>query len=167
MEAQERMSESARAMHSMATAPKPQKFMVDFLHETQESFIEVPFCPVDSLVLSSLVYLNLDEYRYGNVHGAESVPVIDILRFTPLRSMLSGGWLEDAEELPDFLRALACSRRYADLSVSLFANETAEIIEKQFCACTFTVGAKDGALWPTWRSAEPTEPLRAGRKTST
>ena len=53
-----------------------------------ESFIEVPFCPVDSLVLSSLVYLNLDEYRYGNVHGAESVPVIDILRFTPLRSML-------------------------------------------------------------------------------
>ena len=102
----------------MATAPKPQKFMVDFLRETQESFIEVPFCPVDSLVLSSLVYLNLDEYRYGNVHGAECVPVIDILRFTPLRSMLSGGWLEDAEELPDFLRALACSRRYADLSVT-------------------------------------------------
>ena len=145
METQERMSESARAMHSMATAPKPQKFMVDFLRETQESFVEVPFCPVDSLVLSSLVYLNLDEYRYGNVHGAESVPVIDILRFTPLRSMLSGGWLEDAEELPDFLRELACSRRYADLSVSLFANETAEIIEKQFCACTFTVGEKDGA----------------------
>ncbi len=96
-------------------------------------------------MLSSLVYLNLDEYRYGNVHGAECVPVIDILRFTPLRSMLSGGWLEDAEELPNFLRALACSRRYADLSVSLFANETAEIIEKQFCACTFTVGGKDGA----------------------
>ncbi len=31
--------------------------------------------------------------------------------------------------------------------MSLFANETAEIIEKQFCACTFTVGAKDGALF--------------------
>ena len=145
METPEKMSENARAMRSMAPKQKTQKFMADFLRETQESFIEVPFCPVDSLVLSSLVYLNLDEYRYGSVHGAESVPVIDILRFTPLRSMLSGGWLEDAEELPDFLRALACSRRYADLSVSLFANETAEIIEKQFCACTFTVGAKDGA----------------------
>ena len=145
METPEIMSENARAMRSMAPKQKTQKFMADFLRETQESFIEVPFCPVDSLVLSSLVYLNLDEYRYGNVHGAECVPVIDILRFTPLRSMLSGGWLEDAEELPDFLRALACSRRYADLCVSLFANETAEIIEKQFCACTFTVGAKDGA----------------------
>ena len=122
---QEKMNESAHAMRAMAAAPKPQKFMADFLRETQESFVDVPFCPVDSLVLSSLVYLNLDEYRYGDVHGTESVPVIDILRFTPLQSMLSGGWLEDAEELPDFLRALACSRRYADLSVCLFANETA------------------------------------------
>ena len=55
MEAPEKMSENARAMHSMAPKLKTQKFMADFLRETQESFIEVPFCPVDSLVLSSLV----------------------------------------------------------------------------------------------------------------
>lgn len=74
METPEKMSESARAMHSIATAPKPQKFMVDFLRETQESFIEVPFCPVDSLVLSSLVYLNLDEYRYGTCMAQKACP---------------------------------------------------------------------------------------------
>ena len=74
METPEKMSENARAMRSMAPKQKTQKFMADFLRETQESFIEVPFCPVDSLVLSSLVYLNLDEYRYGNVHGAEACP---------------------------------------------------------------------------------------------
>lgn len=120
-------------------------FMADFLAEHQEGFDKTPFTPVDSLVLSSLVYLNLDEYAYGDVHGPEKVAIIDILRFTPLERMLSGGWLKDAEELPDFLEALARSRRYADLNVSLFANESAAIIEKQFCACTFSVGAKDGA----------------------
>ncbi len=120
-------------------------FMADFLIEHQEGFDETPFTPVDSLVLSSLVYLDLDEYAYGDVHGPQEVAIIDVLRFTPLERMLSGGWLKDAEELPGFLNALARSRRYADLSVSLFANESAAIIEKQFCACTFSVGAKDGA----------------------
>ena len=131
----------ARALPS----PSRQKFMADFLREHQEGFDRRAFTPVDSLVLSSLVYLDLNLYRYADLNSGEMVPVIDILRFTPLEAMLSGGWLKDADQLPDFLMALARSRRYADLKVGFFANETAEVIEKQFCACTFTVGAKDNA----------------------
>ena len=119
--------------------------MSDFLREHQEGFDELPFTPVDSLVLSSLSYLDFDQYAYASVGGGERVPVIDVLRFTPTEAMLSGGWLKEASELPDFLMAVARSRRYADLCVSFFANESAAIIEKQFCACTFTVGGKDGA----------------------
>ncbi len=135
----------SEAKTTLPGLPRRNKFMADFLMEHQEGFDETPFTPVDSLVLSSLVYLDLDKYAYGDIHGTQRVAIIDILRFTALENMLSGGWLKDAEELPGFLNALARSRRYADLSVSLFSNESAAIIEKQFCACTFSVGAKDGA----------------------
>lgn len=124
---------------------QPNAFMTDYLHETQVGFDELSFTPVDSLVLSSLSYFDFDAYSYGDVHGGSFVPVIDILRFTPLESMLSSGWLRKAEELPDFLTALVRSRRFADLRVGFFANETAAVIEKQFCACTFRVGDKDNA----------------------
>ena len=115
-------------------------FMTDYLKNNQAGFAEVPFNCVDSLVLSTLVYLNLDAYAYGNVSGAQSVPVIDILRFTDTQSMLSGGWLKDSEALPSFLVALGRSRRFADLHACFFCNESSELIEKQFAACTFTFG---------------------------
>lgn len=51
--------------------------------------------------------------------------------------------MKKANELPDFLNALARSRRFANLCVGFFANESADVIEKQFCACTFRVGDKD------------------------
>lgn len=120
-------------------------FMTDYLRETQTGFDETPFTPVDSLVLSSLSYFDFDAYAYGDVGGADFVPIIDILRFTPLEDLLSSGWLKKAAELPDFLAALARSRRFADLGVGFFANESAAVIEKQFCACTFRVGDKDNA----------------------
>ena len=120
-------------------------FMTDYLRETQTGFDETPFTPVDSLVLSSLSYFDFDAYAYGDVGGAGFVPILDLLRFTPLEDLLSSGWLKKAAELPDFLAALARSRRFADLGVGFFANESAAVIEKQFCACTFRVGDKDSA----------------------
>lgn len=115
--------------------------MVDFVCNHPESFDELPFTPVDSLVLSALSYLNFDMYRYANTCGFESVPLIDILRFSDVPAMLSGGWIRSSKEAPRLLDAVARSRRYADLSVSFFVNENADVIEKQFCACTFTVTA--------------------------
>lgn len=113
--------------------------LIEYLIKRQESFDEIPFNPVDSLVFSALSYLDWDAYAYASVTERTRVPVIDILRFTPLDSLLASGWISDAKELPAFLEALARSRRFADISVSLFANEVAASIEKQFCACTFTV----------------------------
>lgn len=127
------------------SSAQPNAFMADYLRETQAGFDKLPFTPVDSLVLSSLSYIDFDAYAYGDVHDGSFIPVIDILRFTPLENMLSSGWMKKASELPDFLTALARSRRFADLRVGFFANETTAVIEKQFCACTFRVGDKDNA----------------------
>lgn len=117
------------------------KTICDYLKEHHEPFSELPFTPVDSLILSALVYLNFDVYQHGDTTALEPVPLIDILRFGDYREMLSGGWMRQSEDLPEFLNALARNRRYADLAVSFFTNDTAEVIEKQFCACTFTVAS--------------------------
>lgn len=113
--------------------------LTEYLITRQESFDEIPFTPPDSLVLSALAYLNMDAYAHANVTGNARVPLVDILRFTQLEDLLPGGWISEARELPQFLEAVARSRRFADLAVSFYANESAAAIEKQFCACTFSV----------------------------
>lgn len=132
--------------------------LIEYLHKRQESFDEIPFNPIDSLVLSALAYLNWDAYPYASVTTRERVPVIDILRFTPLENLLTAGWISDAKELPDFLEALVRNHRFADLSVSLFVNEVAATIEKQFCACTFTVheGCTQPVVYLAFRGTDGT-----------
>lgn len=115
--------------------------ITDYLRDHPEGFDVTPFGPVDSLILSSLAYLNLDAYAYAHVGGADPVPLIDIVRFTDIANLLSGGWVRESKEFPVFLEALMRSRRYADLSVRFFVNESAAVIEKQFCASTFTVAS--------------------------
>lgn len=56
---------------------QPDSSMADYLHTTQAGFHETPFTPVDSLVLSTLSYLDFDAYPYSDVHGASFVPVIE------------------------------------------------------------------------------------------
>lgn len=111
--------------------------MSDYLRLHHEGFGETPFSPVDSLVLSALAYLDFSAYPYGDVGGAQQVPLIDILRFTDLDAMLTGGWIRASKDLPVFLDALVRCHRFADLTVSYHVNENAVVIEKQFAACTF------------------------------
>ena len=133
------------AADGAGTATSAASTIIDYLNAHDVGFDALAFTPVDSLVLSSLSYLDMDCYAYANVGAGAPVPLIDILRFSDSRAMLSGGWIREARELDDFLTAVARCRRFADLSVSFFSNETAAVIEKQFCACTFTVGRMCGA----------------------
>ncbi|MBS6941078.1 MAG: DUF2974 domain-containing protein [Slackia piriformis] len=115
--------------------------MTDYLRRHPEGFDETPFSPVDSLVLSALSYLDFDRYRYGDVYAGPHVPLVDIVRFTDLDSMLSGGWIRASRDLPVFLDALLRCHRFADLAIGYFVNENAAALEKQFCACTFSFDA--------------------------
>lgn len=123
--------------------PTPQenpaeRTMVEYLHKAQEAFDVVPFNPVDSLVLSSLVYLDFDLVDFADPTSTSPVPLIDVLRFVPTEKLVASSWLKNANETEDFLFALARSRRYRDLSVCLYSKEQSDSIDKQFAAATFT-----------------------------
>lgn len=123
---------------STPTAQAGEKTMVDYLSHAQHGFDVEPFNPVDSLVLSSLVYLDFDLVDFDNPSGTKPVPLIDILRFIPTENLIATSWLKNANETPEFLSACAKSRRYRDLGVCLYAKEQSDSIDKQFAAATFT-----------------------------
>lgn len=138
-----KMSGDARhpSFSAAVAAPASLTTMVDYLRLHSEGFDETPFSPVDSLVISSLAYLDFDRYPYGDVHAGTYAPLIDVLRFTDLDSMLSGGWIRASRDLPVFLDALLRCHRFADLAIGYFVNENAAALEKQFSACTFSFDA--------------------------
>lgn len=121
--------------------------IVTYIEHEQRAFAETSFNPVDSLVLSSLCYLNfeaistdmLQGYSVNlDAHTSREVLLSDILALISIDDLAAGSWLEDAEETADFLTAIRASRRYRDVMVSLYANEYSKAVDKQFSACTFS-----------------------------
>lgn len=111
--------------------------LTGYLIEQQSSFCEVPSNDVDSLILCSLSYLNFDVYPLEDITLPDPVPIIDVLRFSSYEKLVALSWLKDGDDVEGFLTALAKSRRYRDLSASLFALESAKNIDKQFSAVMF------------------------------
>ena len=130
--------------------------IVTYIEREQRTFAESPFNPVDSLVFSSLCYFNFDETTplpaFGNIgcnldtHTERRILVTDILALCDHETLTNGSWLKDAEETARFIAALRMSRRYRDVSVSFFANEMADAVDKQFSACTFFFTDKQGEM---------------------
>ena len=141
---------------SLLSAASQEDTMVDYLKNHPQGFSEMPFNSVDSLILSTLSYLDLDSYPYEDVLGGDGVPVVDIVRFSEFESLLNGGWISASKELPAFVEALLRCRRFADLSVRYFVQEDAAAIEKQFCACTFSFGGKTPLYYLAFRGTDGT-----------
>lgn len=129
--------------------------IVDYIQREQRTFDEHPFCPPDSLVLSVLSYLNFETYPRGGVTPRDSFLLHDLLSLTPVSLLANDNWLEDAKETTDaFLLAMRASRRYRDTRMGYYARETAESIEKQFCAATFFL--PDGSAYVSYRGTDGT-----------
>ena len=141
---------------SLLSAASHEHTMVDYLKNHPQGFSEMPFNSVDSLILSTLSYLDLDSYPYEDVLGGDGVPVVDIVHFSEFESFLNGGWISASKELPAFVEALLRCRRFADLSVRYFVQEDAAAIEKQFCACTFSFGGKTPLYYLAFRGTDGT-----------
>ena len=112
-----------------------------YVNTQHASFSDVAFNEVDSLVLSSLAYLNFEEFPFESVGRTTPVPLIDILRFTPFEKLTANSWLKDGDDVTLFLEAVATSPRYRTLAASCFVSEVSQNIDKQFCAVTFTATA--------------------------
>ena len=113
------------------------KTIVDYLEREQRTFDELAFSPVDSLVLSSVVYFNFDAAGVMDGESFEPVLLHDVVALTPWRDLTASCWMEDAEQTERFVRAVMASRRLRDVSVAFFVNDLVSTIEKQFSVATF------------------------------
>ncbi len=138
--------------------------IVTYIEREQRTFAETPFNPVDSLVFSSLCYLNFeaitDEELEGcatnlDVHTSRQVLLADILSLIPANKLPLGSWLEDADDTDRFFLAVRASRRYRNVAVSLYANEYSKAVDKQFSACTFSFkDDKDSCFYIAFRGTD-------------
>lgn len=128
--------------------------IVTYIEREQRTFAESSFNPVDSLVFSSLCYVNFEARSAASLQGyavnldahtSREVMLADILALISPDELAAGSWLEDAEETKAFFLAIRASRRFRDATVSLYANEYSKAVDKQFSACAFAFNDADGA----------------------
>ncbi len=130
--------------------------IVTYIEREQRTFIESPVNPVDSLVFSSLCYINFDQLVLKpeltavncllDTHTSTPVLLSDILALCEVNLLTEGSWLKDSEDTVRFIQAIRASRRYRDVSVALFVDETSDAVDKQFSACTFFFESGQGIM---------------------
>lgn len=130
--------------------------IVTYIEREQRTFTESPVNPVDSLVFSSLCYFNFDKLVLKpelssidctlDTHTSTPVLLSDILALCQVDLLTEGSWLKDSEDTLRFIQAIRASRRYRDVYVALFVDETSDAVDKQFSASTFIFDSKCGTL---------------------
>lgn len=118
--------------------------IVAYMAEEQRTFAESPFNPVDSLVFSTLAYLNYEASPCLPPSPAGRVLLHDVVMLSDWDALSFGSWMEDAKDTSSFLRALSSSRRMRDVRVAFYANEVSEAVEKQFSAVTLSFPVTQG-----------------------
>lgn len=137
--------------------------IVSYIAEEQRTFSELPFNPVDSLVFSTLAYLNYEEAGRDqadalrsdgsiaapweallDASGPRRVHLHDVLALSDWEALTAHSWMEDARDTVAFLHVAMASRRLRDVRVSFYANERSEVVEKQFSAVTLFFPAIEG-----------------------
>ena len=110
--------------------------IVTYMAEEQRTFAESPFNPVDSLVFSTLAYLNYEVAPGLDAASSDGVLLHDVVMLSDWRELTARSWMEDAKDTVAFLHVLSASRRMRDVRVAFYANERSEAVEKQFSAVT-------------------------------
>ncbi|WP_195270070.1 Mbeg1-like protein [Eubacterium sp. 1001713B170207_170306_E7] len=110
-----------------------------------------PFNAVDNLILSCISYIRLE----GIVpNSTETVSIAAVSsRFFALPEDERQLRLR-VEEDGRLLKALACTRRFADMGLCLYDDQLDPVLEKQFCGLTILTG--DGLAFIAYRGTDNT-----------
>ena len=124
--------------------PDTHRNIIDYVRETNETFSQSPFNPVDSLVLSQLSYARLERVKdeldlpKTGVFGRSPAPrVKDFFRGEFFRRVFDDD-ISDESNLELFAFA-AASPRFRDLQILNIEAEMDRDIEAQFGAMTFVL----------------------------
>lgn len=109
--------------------------IIEYAQNCMSTFEQLPFGPVDSLVLSQLAYMNLGCIVPGVENDYDPVFVRDLYRAEHFDALLHD--VRDAKSNRKLLNAVCASPRYRNIRINYFINNIDEKLEKQFCAMTF------------------------------
>lgn len=118
--------------------------IVSYMAEEQRTFAESPFNPVDSLVFSTLAYLNYEEGFEAGASSAGGVLLHDVIALGDWDALTARNWMADAKDTRAFMQAAMASRRLRSVRVAFYANERSNVVEKQFSAVTLYFPAQGG-----------------------
>ena len=110
--------------------------ITSYLNEQRASFSDVPLNDVDSLVLSTIAYLNFEKGSLGKKVPSDITPLPVAVCGIPADDLFGGIWLSRMGG-DEFLSTLLASPRFMELDVGFYANEVSSHFEKQFSAITF------------------------------
>ncbi len=126
--------------------------IIDYVKSEMRDFDALDFSPVDSLVLSQTVYMNLGCAAPGMDWAGQGERIADLYRADLFAPLLSG--IRASQNNRELLFALCASPRFREVRVNWFVDATDEQAEKQFCAATFAL--PDGRHYIAFRGTDAT-----------
>ncbi len=126
--------------------------IIEYAETQMQTFDQLPFGPVDSLVLSQLAYMHLGGIVPSVEFDNPPVRVADLYKAEFFDAILDD--VRDAKSNRKLLNALCCSPRYRDIKINYFIDNIDPVAEKQFCAMTFILS--DGTLYIAYRGTDST-----------
>ncbi len=126
--------------------------IIEYAENQMATFDQVPFGPVDSLLLSQLIYMNLG-YIVPLVEEDDApVRIADLYKAEFFSDIMDD--VRDAKSNRKLLNAVCCSPRYRDIKANYFIDNIDEEQEKQFCAVTFILPS--GHIYVAYRGTDST-----------
>lgn len=112
--------------------------IITYAQNTLETFEDLPFTPVDSLILSSIAYIHFPEIISSN-STMEPLRLCDFYRAEYFHDMFNHILVLMQENMKQLFFALAASPRYRNIRIIDFTEQLDSETQKQFSATTFQI----------------------------
>ncbi|WP_305138512.1 DUF2974 domain-containing protein [Dubosiella newyorkensis] len=109
--------------------------IVDYAQNVLQTFDELPFNQVDSLILSCMAYVRMPSSSLPALEGWDGVPFKEVLRAEDFSSMFHTVY--SAPHSKDLLCAMCASPRYRDILIKGYTHQNDMKSSMQFSAITF------------------------------
>lgn len=120
--------------------------IIEYAQNEKRNMRELPFTPVDSLILSQLSYVNIDEL----VSIFKTVKIKDLLKAEHFEKMF--GYTISPKNTKELLFALSASPRFRNITIQFFVNEVSLDATKQFSALTYIL--EDDSIYVAYRGTD-------------
>ena len=128
------------------------KNIIDYAEQQLHTFLEEPFNPVDSLVLSQFAYVHFNDVVPKAGEGRPDILLKDLFRAENFNTMYHN--VRDIESNRRFLTALSASPRFRNIRMNDYADQFDPEKEEQFSAVTYFL--EDGSCYVAFRGTDST-----------